>query len=104
MVRESPVRMEPTCENETPTLQPWTTVEKAVMSRASVHASQHRNRPFVGGRLGWGRQGSAVVLTGAESPPRAEVLVRTEGKKSGFKEGRAESSRQLVPALSLSVS
>lgn len=96
--------MVPTCENEAPTRQPWTAAEKAVKSEPSVHASQYRNRPYVGGRLGWGRQGSAVVLTGAKSPPRAEVLVRTEGKKPGFKEGRAESSRQFVPALSLSVS
>lgn len=97
-------RMEPACENEAHTLQPWTASGKAIMLKAIVHSCKIETDPLWAAAWGEGRQGSAAVLTGAKSlskgrGPGSEGKVERE---AGAQKGSAGGGRQLAPALSLS--
>lgn len=102
MWRKSPGEMEPACENEAHTMQPWTAAGKVVMLKAVVHACKIETDPLWAADWGEGRQGSAAVLTGAKSLSKGRGP-GSEGKveEAGAQKGSTGGSRQLA-ALSLS--
>lgn len=66
----------------------WENAATAVMSEAIVHHHSTETDPLWA--AGWGGADSAVVLTGAKSPPSAEVLGQNGGRV------RSPSSRRAV--------
>lgn len=56
----------------------WENAATAVMSEAIVHHHSTETDPLWA--AGWGGADSAVVLTGAKSPPSAEVLGQNRGR------------------------